>query len=349
MEYIALIPSYQPDDLLVRVVLECMQSFKIVVVDDGSGPKYKSIFNTIPKACTVLTHDVNKGKGAALKTGLAYIKETFEGKDYVVVTVDGDGQHSYADALQVAQRAEKQPDCLVLGSRNFKEIDQKKSIFGNFLARSLMRLSTGNNIYDTQTGLRGFTNRNIESLLEIEGNRYEYETNMILYLSRVRIPIIEVPIKTIYLDNNSRSHYSPLRDSMRIFAQFMKFAFSSIVGFLVDFGLFTLLSVVLPEFALQLIVANVAARIVAAIVNFTINKYFVFKLKKGKTLKYASKYFMLAVVNMILNTALLALLVDIFKWNQYATKLIVEFILFVISYLIQKFFVFRSKQKKYEA
>ena len=347
MEYIALIPSYQPDDLLVRVVLECMQSFHIVVVDDGSGPKYKSIFNTIPKACTVLTHEVNKGKGAALKTGLKYIQEAFKDQEYVVVTVDGDGQHTFEDAMKVAKKAEKQPDCLVLGARNFKETDQRKSIFGNFLARTLMRLSTGNNIYDTQTGLRAFTNRNIESLLEIEGNRYEYETNMILYLSRVKIPIIEVPIKTIYLDNNSRSHYNPLKDSIRIFAQFLKFAASSIIGFLVDFALFTILCFVIPsDVAGQIIIANIIARAVSSLVNFTINKFFVFKLKKGKVLKYAAKYFTLALINMALNTLLLALLVDIFGWNQFATKLIVECILFVISYLIQKFFVFKAKQKK---
>lgn len=346
MEYIALIPSYQPDDLLVRTVLECMQSFKIVVVDDGSGPDYKSIFNMIPKACAVLTHDVNKGKGAALKTGLKYIQETFKDQEYVVVTVDGDGQHTYNDAMKVAEKAEKNPGCLILGSRNFKETDQKKSKFGNFVARSLMKIATGNNIYDTQTGLRAFTNRNIENLLEIEGKRYEYETNMILYLSRERIPIIEVSIATIYLDNNCRSHYNPVKDSLRIFKQFMKFAASSIIGFLVDFGLFALLSFVFPEdLAYKVIIANVIARVTSSIVNFTINKFFVFKLKKGKVLKYATKYFGLAMVNMIINTLLLSLLVDICGFNQYATKLLVEFVLFVISYIIQKIFVFKAKQQ----
>ena len=347
MVYIALIPSYQPDDLLVRIVLECMQSFKIVVVDDGSGPEYKSIFNMIPKACAVLTHETNKGKGAALKTGLKYIQEAYKDQEYAVVTIDGDGQHTYEDAMNVIQKAEKNPDCLILGSRNFKESDQKKSKFGNFVARALMRLSTGNNIYDTQTGLRAFTYKNIENLLEIEGNRYEYETNMILYLSRERIPIIETSISTIYLDNNSRSHYSPLKDSLRIFAQFLKFAASSIIGSIVDILLFTLLTYVLPEdMALQIIVANVIARIVSSCVNFTINRFFVFKLKKGKVLKYATKYFGLAVVNMIVNTAFVSLFVDTCDMNPLLAKILVACILSVISYLIQKFFIFKAKQQK---
>ncbi|MCR5308801.1 MAG: bifunctional glycosyltransferase family 2/GtrA family protein [Bacilli bacterium] len=346
MEYIALIPSYQPDDLLVKTVLRCMQSFHIVVVNDGSGPEYDSVFNMIPKACTVLRHNTNRGKGAALKTGLKYIQEAFKDKEYAVVTIDGDGQHTYEDALKVIQKAEKQPDCLILGSRNFKQTDQKKSVFGNFVARTLMRLSTGNNIYDTQTGLRAFTYKNIENLLEIEGNRYEYETNMILYLSRERIPIIEVPIATIYLDNNSRSHYNPLRDSLRIFKQFMKFAMSSIIGFLVDFGLFALLCAIFPDdMALKTIVANIIARIVASVVNFTINMFFVFKLKRGKTLKYAIKYFILAGVNMGLNTAFVALLVDVAGWNNMVAKLLVEAILFVASYIVQKIIVIRAKRK----
>lgn len=346
MEYIALIPSYQPDDLLVRTVLECMQSFKIVVVDDGSGPDYKSIFNMIPKACTVLTHETNKGKGAALKTGLKYIQETYKGQEYVVVTVDGDGQHTYSDAMKVAEKAEKNPNCLILGSRNFKETEQKKSKFGNFVARTLMKLTTGNNIYDTQTGLRAFTDKNIENLLEIEGNRYEYETNMILYLSRERIPIIEVSIATIYLDNNSRSHYNPLRDSLRIFKQFLKFAASSIIGSVVDILLFTLLTYVLPEdMAFQIIIANVISRVFSSFVNFTINRFFVFKLKKGKVLKYATKYFGLAVVNLIVNTALVSLFVDVWDINPLLAKILVACILSVISYLIQKIFIFKAKQQ----
>lgn len=347
MEYIALIPSYQPDDLLVRLVLECMQSFKIVVVDDGSGQEYKSIFNMIPKACAVLTHEVNRGKGAALKTGFKYIQETYKDTEYVIVTLDGDGQHTYADAMKVAEKAEKNPNCLILGSRNFKETDQKKSKFGNFVARSLMRLTTGNNIYDTQTGLRAFTNRNIENVLEIEGNRYEYETNMILYLSRERIPIIETPISTIYLDNNSRSHYSPLKDSLRIFTQFLKFAASSIIGSIVDILLFTLLTHVLPEdLAFQIIIANVIARVVSSIVNFTINRFFVFKLKKGKVLKYATKYFGLAVVNMIVNTALVSLFADTCNMKPLLAKILVACILSIISYIIQKIFIFKAKQQK---
>lgn len=346
MEYIALIPSYQPDDSLVKLVLKCMQSFHIVVVDDGSGPKYKTFFNMIPKVCKVLTHETNKGKGTALKTGLKYIQDTYKDTEYAVVIMDHDGKYTYEEALKVIQKAEKNPDVLVLGSRNFKEANQKKSAFGNFLARTLMKLSTGNNIYDTQTGLRAFTYKNIENLLEIEGKRYEYETNMILYLSREKIPIIEVPIKTIYLDGTSKSHYSPLKDSFRIFKQFLKFAMSSIIGFIVDFALYMVLVMAFPEdMAMKIVVANIIARMVSAIVNFTINRFFVFKLKKGKGYKYAFRYFGLAIVNMALNTAILALLVDILGWNQYATKLVVEFILFIVSYIIQKIFIAKARQQ----
>ncbi|MCQ2087628.1 MAG: bifunctional glycosyltransferase family 2/GtrA family protein [Bacilli bacterium] len=347
MEFIALIPSYQPDDNLIRVVLEFMQSFHIVVVDDGSGDDYKDIFSMIPKVCTLITHEVNKGKGMAIKTGLKYIQEQYKDKEYVIVTLDDDGKYSYEDSLKVAQKAEKNPDVLVLGSRNLKEANMKKSAFGNFLARTLMKISTGNNIYDTQTGLRAFTNKNIENLLEIEGKRYEYETSMILYLSREKIPIIEVPIKTVYLDGASKSHYNPLKDSLRIFKQFLKFAMSSIIGFFVDFILFSILVFAFPEdLAMKVLIANVIARVASSIVNFIINRFFVFKLKKGKVLKYAIKYFGIATVSMILNTALLVLFVDWLGWNEYATKLIVEFVLFLVSYTFQKIIIAKSKQQK---
>lgn len=345
-DYICVIPSYQPDELLLNTVKECLQAFIVVVVDDGSGEKYKYIFNQLPKEAILLTHKENMGKGQALKTAFQYIKDNFADSQYAVVTVDGDGQHTFEDALKVIKEAEKNEDALILGSRDFKKTDQKKSIVGNFFARTLIRLVTRTNIYDTQTGLRAFTCKSIDTMLQINGSRYEYETNMLLVCAKKQMPIIETTIQTIYLDGNKRSHYNAIKDSLRILFQVLKFSASSLIGFGVDYALFSLLCILLPEdLALRLIIANVCARIVSSTVNFTINLKVVFK-QKGNLWLCRIKYFSLAIVILTLNTLLLNLLVNKCGWNEFATKILVEAVLYIFSFLVQKFFVFRGKRSK---
>jgi len=341
-DYLCLIPSYQPDELLLKVVSECLQAFSVIVVDDGSGPEYEEIFARLPKEVKLLRHEENQGKGQALKTGFKYIKEHFADCQYAVVTVDGDGQHTFDDALKVIKEAEKNDNALILGSRNFKQTDQKKSKVGNFFARSIVRLVTKSDIYDTQTGLRAFTKQHIDTMLDIGGSRYEYETNMLLVCSRKLIPIIETKIETIYIENNKRSHYNALKDTLRIFFQVLKFSASSLVGFGIDYLLYSLLVMLLPEdLAFKLIIANVCARIVSSSVNFTINLKLVFKPKVG-IWRYRLKYICLATFILTCNTLLLNLLVTDAGWDEYLAKLFVEVVLYIFSFLVQKFVVFKN-------
>ena len=89
----------------------------ILIVDDGSGPDYASYFEECKTlGCTVLTHEVNKGKGAALKSAASYIMETY-GKDCGMITADADGQHRPRDIARVARDMELYPNELVLGTR----------------------------------------------------------------------------------------------------------------------------------------------------------------------------------------------------------------------------------------
>ena len=118
MKYVALIPAYKPSAFLSELLKE-LQSYGIenVLVDEGSGMEYEHIFFESSRYGEVLYHAKNVGKGAALKTGLAYIATHFP-KDVVVVTVDADGQHKPNDALAICKLAETHPKTLVLGVEN---------------------------------------------------------------------------------------------------------------------------------------------------------------------------------------------------------------------------------------
>ena len=344
MRRIALIPSYEPDDALLKIVNELLEhDFNVVVVNDGSSTKYNEIFDKLPKEVHYLNYEVNQGKGYALKYGFNYIKQTFE-KDTIVVTMDSDGQHTVKDALSVCEKCEEVGG-LVLGSRHFDKSTPIKSRFGNWMARTTFLLFAHHKIYDTQTGLRAITYDLIDDLILIKGNRYEYEINVLLEFVRNNILISEVPIETIYIDGNSGTHYSPFKDTMKIFAKIIKFSISSFIGFLVDIGMFALLSLFNGVgIANWLTIKNVSARIVSASVNFTINYRVVFKSKEHIILAIL-KYAVLAAMILLCGTKLLNLLVIESGINEFLAKIFVEVTMFLISYLVQNSFVFREKRK----
>ena len=175
---IALIPAYKPDMKLIAL-LEALKETDItpVVVNDGSGKEFDEIFIKAKEYCHVISHEVNCGKGRAMKTGLSYIKDAFI-KDYIVVTLDADGQHTIKDALSVIDLCVNNPSALILGSRFFDKSTPLRSRFGNTLTRLVYKLSTGISVYDTQTGLRAFSDEIIDKLISIDGERYEYEMNV---------------------------------------------------------------------------------------------------------------------------------------------------------------------------
>ena len=142
------------------------------------------------------------------------------------------------------------------------------------MTRAVYRISTGLKVHDTQTGLRAFDGTLIDKMLSIRGDRYEYEMNVLLDLARSRIPIKEMEIETIYLNNNAASHFNPLRDSFRVYKEILKFSASSFIGFLVDYVLYTVLLLITGK----LMLSNVCARVVSASVNFTINRRNLFRL-----------------------------------------------------------------------
>ncbi|MCD8107438.1 MAG: glycosyltransferase family 2 protein [Oscillospiraceae bacterium] len=220
---IALIPAYQPTGDLITLLEEISSfDFYAVVINDGSSEEYDEIFIKASDYAVILSHSENKGKGAALKTGLKYI-ETHFGSDCFVVTMDADGQHTPSDALRVIKDAEEHPYDLIIGSRALSKDVPLRSRFGNTVTRFVYRLATGVSIRDTQTGLRAFSGELIPKVIGIPGERYEYEMNVLLFLPEMGISIVEREINTIYIDGNSSSHFDSVRDSAKIYREILKF------------------------------------------------------------------------------------------------------------------------------
>ena len=342
---VALVPSYEPDFNLLEVAKELLENdFDVVVVNDGSEEKYNEVFNELPKEVHYLSYATNGGKGYALKYGMRYIKDNYD--DCVVVTLDSDGQHKVKDAIRICEECEAQEeDSLILGSRFFDKKSPFKSRFGNFMARMSFLISTHHKIYDTQTGLRAFKSNLLDMMINVKGDRYEYEMNVLLESIKRDVPINEVKIETIYINNNAGTHYNPFKDTMKIFKEVIKFSISSLIGFLVDFSVYSLLNLIPVEWNQWYLMCQIIARIISASVNFTLNYKLVFKSKSNVMLAIL-KYTALALFILGCGTFFLWLFVDVAGMNKYLAKILVEVTMFIISWLIQRLFVFRRGKKE---
>lgn len=341
MNAVVLIPAYQPEDVLKKLTDELLSNdCQVVVVDDGSGRPYQKLFAELEKDCIVLHHDVNKGKGEAIRTGLLYIEEELPDCS-VVGVMDADGQHLPEDMLKVLVRALMHPESFVLGCRDVEKMPPR-SRFGNTLTRDLFYKRYHLMISDTQTGMRAFSRSFIPDLLTIDGKRYEYEMNVLVWAAEHRIPVEEVRIQTVYRDEkNSTSHFHVIRDSLRIYRKLLLFSLSSLSSFALDYCLFALLVFLFPRTALYLTAANVMARICSGIFNYQMNCRLVFH-EKGRA-QTAGQYFLLAAGILFLNSIILSLYAGVLRIPVYPAKLLTECTLFVISFLVQSRLIFRKQ------
>ena len=235
---VILIPSYEPDELLINVVKELRENdFPILVVNDGSGEEFEPIFDKVKDEVKYLAFEKNKGKGAAMKYGYSKLLEFYPEAKYVI-TADGDGQHSLKDIIRVYEKLVEKNE-LVFGVRSFGKEVPFRSRFGNDFSKFTRSLLTKQYIQDDQCGLRGFPVRYIPDLLKTVGNRYEYEMNQIVEFQMKQAPLYTLPIETIYLDNNSRSHFAPFKDTFRI----QSIIFSHSIGALCCYALMIFLMI----------------------------------------------------------------------------------------------------------
>ena len=342
-----IIPSYEPDGKLPALLQELSDGGfeNIIIVDDGSGEAYKSIFDEADSfsSVTLLHHAVNMGKGRALKTAFDYVLCHFP--DAIgAITADSDGQHSPECIRACAEALIENPGALIMGCRSFDGDDvPARSQFGNKLTRRVMKYLVGVSVSDTQTGLRGISASFMKSLLTLKGERFEFETNMLMETKKLGIQIIEVPIKTIYIEDNRTSHFNPIKDSIRIYMTFGKFLFSSLSSSVLDLCLFSIFCALLKGRDLHMLnyitLSTVMARLLSAAYNYMINYKLVFE-SRGSLIKPLSRYVLLAVCQMSLSALLVNIIYPYIGGFETFVKIPVDIMLFFLSYVIQREFVY---------
>ena len=226
---VVLVPVFKPGDGL-RGIVENLRATgaAVVVVDDGSGPAADAVLAGIEAMdATVLRHPVNRGKGVALRTGFQHVLDTHP--DRPVVTADADGQHDLADILRIARHVTA-TGRLTLGVRTFDGDVPARSRVGNVVTRLLFRAATGRDVRDTQTGLRAYPADQLAELLNVPGDRFDYEMNVLLAAARAGHPVDELPIATRYAPDNPTSHFSALSDSVLVYRPLLRYATLALLG-----------------------------------------------------------------------------------------------------------------------
>lgn len=360
-KYSVIIPSYNPDEKLICVIRGLAEKgvSDIIVVNDGSKQECLKFFNEVKKinGVTLLSHDKNRGKGAALKTAFRFFLDNRDGFTGCV-TADGDAQHKTDDIIACAEEMCADPSRVVLGVRDFSLPHVPiRSRRGNRITSLVFRIFVGMKLSDTQTGLRAFPRDVLEKMCGISGDRYEYETNMLLEMKRMHIPFSEKVIETVYIEENKTSHFNPVRDSWRIYklilAHFFKYTLSSLLCLvleqIIQTGIYTLLKDKLFDVITE-IFAFLPARIISSIANFYINKKFVFCEKddsKASLIRYYILWFCQAIVTMSLDWFFGSIVFATSSAVLYTIiTLVIKTVIAIASFRIQKDWVFAEKIEK---
>jgi glycosyltransferase involved in cell wall biosynthesis len=338
---VVLIPAYNPDISLINVVNDLLKKPRfqyIIVVNDGSAEDCNVLFDHLAalSSVVVLRHAINLGKGAALKTGINYFCCEFPNSTGVV-TADADGQHLAEDVEAVAARLEDQPNSLILGARQFDTNVPLRSQLGNTLTKYIFRILVGTWITDTQTGLRGIPRHLARELLSLPTNGYEFELDMLLLCKNQQVPIVEQPIKTVYLDDNASSHFNPLSDSLKIYFVLMRFVMASLASAAVDYLIFIVSFIWLSN----ILFSHASARAVALFVNWTLVRNAVFRSRKPASDTFP-KFVLLVVCLGGVSYGLIRLFVHSFGLDVITAKIVSELLVYFVNFTIQRDLIFQN-------
>lgn len=348
------IPAYDPDERLVFLLKRLCKNklFPVILVDDGSHSEcqifFKQAKEILKDNVIILKHENNCGKGRALKTAFSYVLKKYP-TAIGVVTADSDGQHTPACIRKIYTALVKYTDQLILGVRNFQGSNVPwKSAFGNKLTSKILQFISGASIDDTQTGLRGIPVSLMPKLLLIPENRFEFETKMLL-IGLKETTICQVPIRTVYDSvDNHQTHFRPIVDSLKIYRvlgmQFFKYGLAAITSCLLDLFLFVLFCDIFQKYSeiWYISLATVGARFLSSVYNYLVNYHVTFSNKKNIR-KSSILYTLLAITQMIVSAFFVTIGYRIFGFiSKLLIKIIVDTILFFVSYYIQRRYVFHQ-------
>ena len=352
-EYIIVIPSLNPDQRFLDFILSLKTErednrslfIDIIVVNDGTKSELLHFYDEANDIYpfTLLTHATNLGKGRAMKTAINHVLNLYPSIKGVLFA-DSDGQHLATDCFNCIQLSHHHPDALILGVRDFddKNVPTKNKV-GNIITRNVFHFLCGIKVSDSQTGLRVIPQSFLQPLMNIQGERFEFEMYMLLATKDFQIPIQEQAIATVYEKESYTTHFNPIRDSIKIYTIFLKFLFSGISSFLLDSILFLFFISFLNGQTSYILMATFLSRGFSSIYNYMLNNHLVFKSENK--IGGLVKYYTLVIIQAFISGYMVTQLFRIFTVPELLIKIPVDMCLFLLNFYLQQTWVFKGSKK----
>ena len=345
-DILIIIPAYNPPIQLFEALLDKLKGAfeNILIVNDGSDETYMAFFKKIEKKYHLLRHEYNLGKGQAIKTAYSFARDNYPNVSAYVV-IDCDNQHDIEDMIKCCDEAIKHPDSLVIGVRDFS-LDNVpiKSKFGNIITKNMFKWLFNYDITDTQTGLRAISPKLAAKFLEIPGDRFNYELKCLIVCCEDGIPIIEVPIKTIYVDNNKASTFKVFRDSYIIYREFFSYFIKLFVPYLISLVVFLILFYYWnsTDDLKALVIGNITAGMVGVVFNILVNYLNLYKHNNlGNNLVYLLK----KILKICIGGFLIYIGYNLLNINLLVSKIFVDIILTIGLFLVFRNVGFKDEKK----
>ena len=339
MNNIIIIPTLNPDELLIKLTNELLKLKlnNIMIIDDGSSSK--KIFNKLNKKIVVLHNNKNEGKGYSIKKAIKEADKYFNNIN-AFITCDDDYQHLPDDIIKINKYLLIDNQSLVLGTRSFKNLNvPKKSRMGNEFSSKFFKLITGKYCPDTQTGLRGIPYSLKNMAINSVGNRYDYEMNFLINAANNNINLCYIPITTVYIDNNKKTHFNPIKDSYLIYKSTIDYIIIALLSFIIDISIFTILINCL-NFTIfkKVLICTYLARIISGLFNYYLNRKCFNSHNRLKS--ELTKYLILFISNMIVSSLIVSFLSAI-NLNITIIKVLTDLFLFIVNYSISRKYIFK--------
>ncbi len=345
-EILIIIPAYNPPIKLFEALLTKLEgAFKhVLIVNDGSDESFNDFFKKLERKYHVLKHEYNLGKGEAIKTAYRFAYDNY--KDVLAyVVIDCDNQHDIEDMINCCKAAIERPDSLVIGVRDFSlDTVPFKSKAGNKITRLMFKWLFNKDITDTQTGLRAISPNIVDKLLAVSGSRYNYELKCLITCCEENIPIVEVPIKTIYIENNKESRFNPVKDSFIIYKEFINYYLRLFIPYLISLLVFLIVFYFMNSNndLKALIIVNIIAGIINIVTNIIMNYRNIYKHNNlGNNLVYILK----KILKIFIAGFFIYICYNLLNINLLLSKVLVDIILTIIIFLIFRNVGFKNEKK----
>ena len=349
---IVVIPAYQPEPELIEFVYQLREktTYPILVVDDGSSPDKAFVFNAIESIGVVLRHPRHMGRGQALKTAFAYAQNAYSDEPGIVVA-GADGSCTVENVLAVSEALLEHPDAYILGSRRYIGRNPLPSRLADTLFRYVFAFASGSKLRDAGTGLRAFSIGRIPELLNCPGDGTEYDVTVLMDFIRKQIPVVEVPVEAVRLKHSPIDRLS-FRRYLQVYSAIFKYTGVAVLSFGVDYLLSQFFYTVLSRTTFAALtgispvgMGNVLARAFSSTLNFILNRQLVFR-DRSNLLVSVLKYYTVVALILLINTVLLIFFHEWCGIPAWIAKLMTETLMFAVSMLMQRLFVFRGKSRQ---